>query len=190
MFEPLLFPALAFLRAHYARDYATWYAHAYAPEPWRDCRYAIGVVNLARLTAPLYPAVLAVLPAAMAVCATLGPSGVLDGLASDEDGTVEHLAEDDARRVLDAIPRLMLATASGVLRAFAPCPAPVGCARLGTGGCGAGMRTLLCAYARDPRLVAGVHPFWDWEMYFDADFGVGSVDAGTGEGAGICVGRC
>ena len=97
--EPLLLTSLAFLRAHYARDYATWYAHAYAPEPWRDCRYAIGVVNLTRLAAPLYPAVLAVLPAAMAVCATLGPSGVLDGLASDEDGTVEHPAENDARRV-------------------------------------------------------------------------------------------
>ena len=151
--------AVGYLKTYYTDDLNIWTAHKlYFPEAF-DENNVIGVVNLARLAAPIYPTVPAVLPAAMAVCATLGPSGVLDGLASDEDGTVEHLAEDDARRVLDAIPRLMLATASGVLRAFAPCAAPVGCAGLAMGGCGAGARALLCAYARDPRLVAGVHPF-------------------------------
>ncbi|OJT03172.1 hypothetical protein TRAPUB_6248 [Trametes pubescens] len=124
----LLDHTLAYLKRHYTNDYTTWYNHAhYVPLGFKRKIYAIGVVNLARLTGET-----SILPTALLACCMLGPNELVHGFER-ADGTREHLNLDDIDLCVAGKDTLVRESIRVAFRVFRPtvsdrCKTP-GCVR-------------------------------------------------------------
>ncbi|EIW56925.1 uncharacterized protein TRAVEDRAFT_127403 [Trametes versicolor FP-101664 SS1] len=110
----LLDHALDYLKRHYTNDYTTWYDHAdYVPLGFKHQFYAIGVVNLARLTGET-----SILPTALLACCMLGKN-LAHGFER-VDGSREHLSLDDIGLCIAGKDKLIRESIRVAFRVFRP----------------------------------------------------------------------
>lgn len=121
----------------YDRYFEVYYGALFTtPQDKGTLSYAIGAINLARLTNTL-----SVLPAAFYHCSALG-GGIAKG-HSREDGTVDYLSRDDLSRCIEGMRALMAATHEYV-QSLSKGPSP-SC----TKACGQSWRSSLDRLQRD-----------------------------------------
>lgn len=109
--------AVQYLRGIFTTDFNKWaLLGSMYPQTFND-GYAIGVVNLARQAGEL-----SMLPTALLACIALG-ANVIRGFVR-EDGTREHLSDDDLGLCIAAQRPLYTASTAAVLHTFAPGASP------------------------------------------------------------------
>ncbi|RDX49030.1 hypothetical protein OH76DRAFT_1382842 [Lentinus brumalis] len=154
--DALLDQSLSYFKRCFSMDFDAW--ERYVPREWGDEAeaFAIGVVNIARLTRCD-----AILPAALAACSSLEGEQLVAGFER-EDGTRERLSEDDLKLCITGKQRLALAMSGAVIKAFALYKIS-GCDSVGS--CRRVVHWILEDHADDPGYFPMNLPFGDWDCY-------------------------
>ncbi|KAI1795315.1 hypothetical protein LXA43DRAFT_1090965 [Ganoderma leucocontextum] len=137
--------------------------------------HTIGVINLARLTDTP-----SMLPGAFYGCTRLSPGELLDGLVR-EDGTVEHLSQDDLRLCLEGHRTLYFESSLLPTRIFADTPI-AGCST--PSGCRLWCQRKLVGIVSSETLIAQPNALGSWQGAIKA------AAADEKEGATKICGTC
>ncbi|RPD58517.1 hypothetical protein L226DRAFT_489969 [Lentinus tigrinus ALCF2SS1-7] len=156
--DDLLDQSLRWLKTQFTTNFNTWIKQGLYPFH-DEAEYAIGVVNIARLTQCH-----TILPTAMMICCSLPGETLVRGFERP-DGSLEKLGEDDLILCIAKKTALTGATVTSLLSAFDP--DDDGFHAVGDSDCIQGLLRLLHQYRRDPGLIVGNSPFPSVDYYFD-----------------------